>query len=491
MVLGFVETILFYVGLFPPLEICILIFWTISIVGLVKISISRFSLLPRLMIIIYSAPFSALVGYWFVQDFVWWLAPPAVVEYCQNRLLMEQMVTIGIIGLIGLLAGMYAVELFLTAPSSRDPSGSKLFTLPKSIFLIMLGMALFLSWLIAPPTTIFTTAYASGETLSSAEKMGFNAANTVSYLFLVLLFIDSERERNYTVRRLKRMAVLGVSAFIVIYLQLLRGDRESIGLIVALALLNFTSPWKTWSASGQGGIIATFKKYRKSSLKYALIAVMIISIFIGIGQLRFEVAGHNLGDMDFAKFKRLFFMGFGQNTWTGTLVSQLGVAAEYHFGPMEYLYGRTYLDYLLSLPPGIVSHYIGYERPVEANRGPGWWYNAYGDAPAYLALTTGGVMPTVVPFKNLGAVGVLLILGLYGFLIGRWELQNMSGNFWARIQYGAVATSSFLWFWYGDMSIIRGLMAAFLLGLMYKFFLHPPSVQEQLPLRGLLTQDKP
>jgi hypothetical protein len=127
---------------------------------------------------------------------------------------------------------------------------------------------------------------------------------------------------------------------------------------------------------------------------------------------------------------------------------------------MEYYYGRTYWDYLLSLPPGILTRALGVLRPTDQQGG-----NA---ALWFPGVSGGGVHIAVVPFKNFGIWGLFFVLGLYGFWMARLENKNATMRFWPRILYGAVVTSSLFWFWYGDMNLIRGVTAALLLGILYR-----------------------
>jgi hypothetical protein len=156
----------------------------------------------------------------------------------------------------------------------------------------------------------------------------------------------------------------------------------------------------------------------------------------------------------------MFSEGLNNNTWTYLLLNNLGMAEEHASGRTEYLYGCTYLDYLKSLLPGTVTRSLGIDRPLETDRGPNYWYEG---------LSMGGIHPVCVPFRNFGALGAFLVLGVYGFVIGRWDIGSSSPAFLPRFLYGSVATTSFLWFWYGDMNIIRCLMIVGILTAAYRF----------------------
>ena len=91
-----------------------------------------------------------------------------------------------------------------------------------------------MSWIYAPRTSIFEEMYAAEGTEGLYQDLNFYGAFLASYIVFVLLFVDAECSRP-AARRWKQLAVLGTTLFILIFLQLLRGDREIVGLLAALA----------------------------------------------------------------------------------------------------------------------------------------------------------------------------------------------------------------------------------------------------------------
>jgi len=155
-----------------------------------------------------------------------------------------------------------------------------------------------------------------------------------------------------------------------------------------------------------------------------------------------------------------FQSGFRANTWSGVLANNVGSAALFDVGGFEYIWGETYKQYLLSLPPGPISRFIGYERPLETYQGPSWWFPGIG---------VGGMHPAVIPFHNFGVFGVFFILAIWGFFI-RLVDAGYNISFWPRFWYACLITNSFGWFWYGDMYLIRGLMAGLIVGGIYQLW---------------------
>lgn len=469
VLVGFILLVLFQADIIPPIELGVIAFVALTFWGVATIKVSTLSLLPRLMIVLYSLPFSTTIGYLFDRDYVWWQTAQAR-GYIQDRQLMSQLIFVGIIGLIGLIAGMkVAGSLRLQSRPQKvvavPARSAEQKSLKPGAFYILLTLTVLLSWLSAPTGTIFDAVYASDTVKSIAQLINFNSAYLLSYILLVLLFIDAERERkaDSRVRRWKFIAILAVTAFIVVFLQILRGDRESAGLIAALVSLYLTGPDFSQAAVHRASV------YWRRMRKLVLPATLILAVFISLGAVRSRLSGSESLPFNFVD---TIGSGLEQATWTAVLLTNLGLAVEYRNQPMEYFYGSTYVDYLVSLPPGIVTTNLGIERAMEATNGPTWWYSG---------LSAGGIHPVVVPFKNFGAVGVFVILGIFGFVIVRWEVKQDS-SFQSRLVYGAVITSSFFWFWYGDMNIIRGWMAAIILGSGYRAWLFLTSQRVLTPV---------
>jgi hypothetical protein len=127
------------------------------------------------------------------------------------------------------------------------------------------------------------------------------------------------------------------------------------------------------------------------------------------------------------------------------------------------LHGETYVDYLQSLPPGFITRPLGIERPLESDRGPGFWY---------FPLAGGGIHLAVVPFKNFGPFGLVVVLAMIGFAIGYVDAINSgTRSSWIRLLYASIAAALPHWFWYGDMNVIRAVMIAALIWMFYEVLL--------------------
>ncbi|MEP6574240.1 MAG: O-antigen polymerase [Gemmatimonadota bacterium] len=348
----------------------------------------------------------------------------------------------GLVGILGLVAGFQLAGRFRGNTFARRPA--RVLSLP--VFLLALALALLLSIVSARSGGSRDTYFA--DALEAASQGG--AGGTLylpSYVLVTLLLLDAQGDTKLGRRGWKIGATILVTTYIVIVLQLLRGDRESLGLVVALGAVHITSR-PPGEAPDDGD-------RQRARFRFLIpVFATVIAIYLAVGQLR-RVAGEPLGGISSAVTEEVSAGG----TWTAVLLGNLALANDYTSGTMKMLHGQTYYDYFASLPPGLVTRALGIKRPIEGATGPGLWY---------YPLQIGGVHPVMVPFKNFGIWGVLLIMFLFGWIIARRELRNPTGEFWPRLMYGAFLVSSFNWFWYGDMPFIRGLMAAAFTGAIFR-----------------------
>ena len=463
LVFGAVVGAAFYAGVYFHLIWGVLVMAGLTILGLAVARQTRLSLLPRFLIVLYAMPFTALLGYLFSADYAWVFTPHGY-DIIQDRVVLNQMIAIGMVGLCGLIAGVSASSYRGSRRRELDvkPSTAER-SLTIGVFVGLVVLAVGISWMSAPAETIFQKAYMTDQAATAAARVNFAAASLVSYILLVVLAIDIERDGNPSSRR-KKLVTLAIGVtYVVVVLQLLRGDRESSGLIVALAALYLTSPVKRGDARRPA--VVTRKRIRRLVLPMLVAAV--VYVWLGGARSVLVAGAETIG------IKSMLQFGLSQNTWTGVLWTNLGTAWEYRHGVLHYKLGQTYVDYLISLPPGVITKAFGYERPLEAAQGIVF------EDPA--GLSAGGLHIVIAPFKNFGMAGALLILFLYGWLVGRLESLNTRGTLAARLLWASTICAGFLWFWYGDMPYVRALMMAFLTYWLYRFALSLSWVTRTIP----------
>jgi hypothetical protein len=464
--------IAFHAGFALPLRTGVVVLGAASTWAILRVRVTRLSLLPRFMLLAYSLPFSVLVGYLLNPAFTWHYTERGR-NVLSDPMVVRQMITVGLVGLLGLLAGMRWAALRPPRGSTTPETAERRPTraLADPVFYVLLPIAFAFSWISAPPETIFQAVYASGQSEAVSTQINFPAAYMLSYILLVILAIDAERERSARRRLVKVLALGVVVGYIVIVLQVLRGDRESAGLVVALVGIYLTST----AGLRAGERLAEVSRRRMRRLLVPLVAM--VALFVALGALRSRLSQASAVAQVLTPTQAVE-LGLSQNTWTAVLWTNLSLAWEYRQGDLlHYKYGQTYLDYLLSLPPGVVTHALGYERPMEAWRGIGWEDAA--------KIAVGGLHPVVAPFRNFGAFGVFFILMLYGFLIARVEQRGASGTLWGRVLWGSVFCAGFNWFWYGDMPFIRALMFAGILYVVYRVALSVRWTSPRLNAEGV------
>ncbi len=441
----------FAIAILPPLRVTVVALAMLSAIGIASLRVANLSMMSRLFVLLYSLPFSASLGYLFDPGFIWARGVNSA-PLCQIPDLINGMLTMATVGLCGLMAGIEGaagyMRRFRPAIPVAVPGTADVPTLPLPVTVLLLLVSIALSWLHAPAKSIFEAAYTGN------VETELKGAYLISYLILILLYVDFERDLHGSLRRRLKLAGLSATvAYIVIVLQFLRGDRECSGLVAALAMLCITSP----AADAPEAGIGWFSGRMKRALLLAVPLAVCVVAFAALGTLRRSVTEPTRYDPD---TRSLAVKYFTRNTWTAVSLNNLGLATDYHYDNVEYLHGRTYWDYVLSLPPSPAAKWFGYVRPMDGPANPSLWYECL--------MALGGMHPVVVPFRNFGIWGVLPLLFLSGAFICCCETLNERGTLSARLLYGCVATSSMAWFWYGDMNLIRALMMWAILLLLYR-----------------------
>lgn len=453
---GFVVAGCFHLSLIPPLRAGVVALGVLTLVGIVSARVTPLTLLPRFAILLYSLPFSVLVGYLFDREFMWIFTSHGS-RIIQDHFLIRQMITVGLVGLLGLLAGFDVARLRAAGKPAEpyDPRPSPALALLP--YAAVLALSFTFSWISSPRETIFSATWGQAATVS--QQINFPAAYMVSYILILVAFLDLERDGVAHRRRLKGAGLVVTALAIIVGLQLLRGEREASGLVVGLLALYVTSPLGRSLASGWGSVANYVRTARGRMRRLFIPLAVIVPVFVAIGAARFIVPGA-AGGLDPVQ---IFQIGLSHNTWTAVLWTNLSATWEYNQEVLRYRLGETYLGYLLSIPPGFITAAVGLERPAAAA------LNLAAENPA--GLSSGGLHVTVAPFKNFGAFGVLLVMLLYGWLIGWIDRLNRQRDLLGRLVWGSTFTAGFFWFWYGDMPFMRAMMIAVLAYFFYRILL--------------------
>lgn len=458
---GLVLVVLFEAGVVLPAPVSIVGLAALCTWGLLggpwRDAAAGPGLLSRFGVLVYCLPFAVTVGWLFDSNYTWW-DTPATVRLMRDPRVQSVMVMTGLIGLVGLLLGcsQERARADRRPPTQRSHAPQQRGRLRMLTFLGLSAASLVLSWLSAPSKDIFTAAYAARGTGSLGKSFNFNAGYLGSYILLVLLWVDLEQERSRRERRLKRFVVGATVAVIVFYFQLARGDREAAGLVAGLTVLYVTQPMAQPTLTFWKNALRRLRRAVRRRLIVIVVPVaLLLGLFLAVGAVRTILYEGRADEIDaFEAVER----GFRRSTWTAVLLNNLAAAGEYCSGDIEYFNGQTYVDYLLSLPPGVVARALDYERPMELHRNPGTWYQG---------LNAGGMHVVIVPFKNFGIVGALVVMAAIGWLLSVLDRWGAAPDVWSRLAFGSAVTTLLFWFWYGDMNAIRGAMFVLIIGVVY------------------------
>jgi len=383
-------------------------------------------------ILLFALPFLHTVGFLFSDEYLFYPTYDITVSDQQNPELRAQLALMGLVGLCGLICGALTPTAHaMSVPNAltrRSVSSRKALSIA---IVVTQAIALFFAFLDAPVESIFFAAYTEVSTRSNDIGLGslFPLAFGFNLLGWLLYSEDTTTEQQNT---LNLVVLASTTTVIVVFFQLLRGDREFVGLLIGLLFLadKHTNLYrKAFRLSGfvvGGFLILQFIGYFRSIAVDDADVLSAIWIYISSGE-------------------------FFQGTWTAALLTPLATLGDFHFGTAKYLYGKTYVDYLLSLPPTPVAAWLEYERPITSTQGPALDVT-YG---------IGGTNITVVPFLNFSMIGVLLQSYVVGLLLGSIDKFAYQGRPAWKILGFSVGVVLWGVMWYGEMYLLRALTTTF------------------------------
>lgn len=420
-VLGFVICLLYETGNAVPLPWILTLAAMVFFVGFFGGGENRYWLLPRWCLILYGLPFFLLVEYLqpenvIGQKIVWGLTAN---PYEQDLNLITLVGMVGFVGVAGLVVG-----LLIGQEKASDSYGD--FVRPAPYFIgfagyLFLGfLSILFAWMSAPVATFLTAAYTMSASPLESAGIVFGAAWMLAHVLCLVLFLDMLDEADCDRRKWKSLMFWSVFFLDVIWFQFLRGDREAIGLLVAM------------------GAVFVVRKH-ELKIKHAIIlSAGLFVVLQAIGSLRSQPS------------EGAASIPITYGTWSAVLLTPLSIVGDDYFGLFEPRWGQTYVDYALSLPPSFIAQAFGWKRRISGDRGPAWEMR-YG---------IGGTHAMVVPFMNFRTPGVFLILALYGFFLAKLEgAARRNSTTPVLLLYGSVFIATPFWFWYGEMSFVRCLMS--------------------------------
>jgi hypothetical protein len=456
-IFGIVGILCFYEGIYLPILVSVLVMIASSGYLIWLRRRSCVGLLGVLLFFVLILPFIHVVAYiWYGfgagETLMFWKL--MFNPYMSEKVIIELTAMIGAVGSAGFIVGATLLPGKVRSPSLHEVKQTylgfgKTLTLP--VFLVWTGIAVGFTWISAPEDTIFTAVYTQSKAINA--NWNFSSAWMVSYCFILFALADAIFEQDIWHARWKRMIIVLAFALIVIWFQLLRGDRECIPCVFAAALM--CCIW------GKGLIGNVMRKIKLNGFVIFFGALLTLLVVCFVGLLRSAIVGvTNIFDLWNIINKSGFHLGdIFHGTWSAVLLTPLSVAGDYINGTLPLNWGQTYLDLAGSVIPGFLADWIGYARPIDGLHGPAW-VMTYG---------IGGTHAFVVPFLDFRMAGVFIIVALWSFafaVIERHALRFFTASNLALL--GIVAMAAPHWLWYGEKNIMNALIGWFALSVVYR-----------------------
>lgn len=356
-------------------------------------------------------------------------------------------------------------SLTLAKAIAKGPDKLRRETLAMPEFVTWIAVSVILTWVSSPKATVFTAVYTESQTIDATWN--FAATWMISYAFLMFALSDSVFEKRQSISQAKRWLIVVAMGVIVIWFQLMRGNRESLPLVVATLLTYFV--WGRSLAQGSGRPVAVLRP----GVTIAILCVFLASYLVGL--VRFSLVGvTNVAEgasvlRDLAYGNAIRFDNAITGTWSAVLLTPLSIAGDYVYGILPLKNGQTYLDLLGSIIPGFVADWIGYTRPIDAQRGPAWEMT-YG---------MGGTHAVVLPFMNFRMPGVFVILGVLGALTRFVEGAVLKRPTVVSLALlGSIVMALPHWLWYGEKNIINVFIIWLVLSFLYRIRLTGAAVPQ-------------
>lgn len=450
---GMLGVLLFHLGVYFPIFVSVVIVIATSIYIAYEVKMRRAGVLIGFYWITYSLPFIHIIPYaWFdfsgnYPSHMWGLVTRAA-------MLDERVITV-----MCMLAAMGTVGFGLgTAIDGTFGKRSRRYSVPYDqlnrlealsmpVYVAWLIAGAFLSWIAAPIDTLFSSAYT--ESAYILQEGTFDSAWLVSYVILVFAFVDAMLDFDLRRSKIKSYLIFGVTAFVFVDLNIIRGDRAAVMMLLAFVIIKIF--WLRDDSEATTRRLSFLQKF-----VYGTIVVALLSISWFVGSLRHDLVGsRSLSQIIEAGGENVRqvedgFSNMAHGTWSAVLLTPLSISASYVDGVMNPRLGRTYVDLFLSLPPNFVAKMFNYERP----------YSEYNSPAREMVYGLGGTHAMVVPFMNFYVIGVLVAAIMLAVTCGYVESRCLSTpSVYSLSLLGCLISVSAHFLWYGEKYGLNAVMA--------------------------------
>jgi hypothetical protein len=447
------------VGVFFPVWMSVIIFAVVSVMVARARRERQVGWLFFAFWLVYVLPFihiPAYIGFDFTSSpvIMWGLA---VNPYMLQEDIVELTAMIGAVGSLGvgfslLICGSIRKNKPRTHPVSSSALTLSRKTMGLSTWIIWVAAGVFLTILAAPTETMFASAYSDSSSLLAGKN--FSSAWMMSYVILTFAFCDALAEKSKARKNVKTVVIMGALAVVVVYFQLMRGDRESLPWVIGLLMVCYHPAWHPTEIG-----VASIPRLR---LIAYVVCIAVVSLVVGATR-------HGLvaiSPSDAFRIATAVFSsdsgGWGNllhGTWSAVLLTPLSVAGDDINRLLPLKWGEDYLDLALSIVPGSVADAVGFDRPIDAGRGPAWEMR-YGQ---------GGTHATVVPYMNFRMLGVLLSGALSALLVDWIERKATGAKSVSRVSLLVVMIMAIPhWLWYGEKNLLNAIILWGIFSFFYK-----------------------
>jgi hypothetical protein len=433
---------------------------------------NKIGLLSLLFFVIYTLPFIHLLDY-FWTDIA--KDSPVIMWGLRTREGMLDYKVVSLTGMIG-CSGALGISIAFSLKKLTFSDNNSLSLVAKhsfkSVNLIIWFLFLIIGFILSILTTsqnnIFIAGY--GESTSFLSDSNFSSSWMFSYSILTFLFVDSILEINYSIKKIKITLILVSIFYILIFNQVLKGDRDAFPWIISLLMIYFF--WKD-------KFLAVNQKKKLPLLKFIFFFSLIFFSSLLLGILRNSVAGFTTFDEIFAfltENSQLISSNILHGTWSAVLLTPLSLANDYIFKSLQFNLGKDYIDLLLSSPPGFIADMIGYSRPWDIKPDPAMKLVASETS------TGGGIHLSAMAFWNFGLTGVIMFGLVWGYMIKKIESFSISKKpFLGMTLIGICSLAMPHAVWYGEKNFLNAIIIWFVF---YKLFSFSLKIKDYVKIRN-------
>lgn len=364
--------------------------------------------LPAFFVLCYMLPFLPLFAAPFGMDVTFWTGDRFV--YPHDSAEVARMQQIWASSSLGVILGLVASRVRI----SRSPNVG----FQKSEIPHHLARCLVLGWdramwiFLTTAALVLQRFISVGDTLAESFP-GYELAVCLLLLLCWTLAFHSTTKAYYLV------AACLTAAYV--WSQVRTGDRDFFLILIALMLRLAAF------RSSAGGVIA---------VGIAGLVLMLSGAVISMVRMDVELSAEGLFE----------FLAF--NSWNATILPVL-LMVENEASNGALLYGKTYIDLILSVPPSPFFAYLGVEKPIQSDN-PAFWFFVDG---------LGGMHIVGVALRNFALTGVCVQSLLFVLTLARLERRlHVARSPWGTYFYLCVAGALMHTVWYSLMSMLNALV---------------------------------